>query len=80
MYCDQDLIRNNHLRLRYNERELEELNLAVSICGEQRAQIIRNLSLEWARNLIASTPAHIVSRKSFGVVGRNGEIKYRFAA
>lgn len=80
MYQDPNLIRDKNLRLYFNEYELHEINLATGIDGGQRAEVLRNMALSWARGVIASTPEHVIARKSFGVVRPNGEIKYRFVA
>lgn len=80
MYSDPSLIRDKKMRLYFNEHELNEINMAASIDGGQRAEVLRTMALNWARGVIASAPQHIVNRCAFGVVRSNGEIKYRFCA
>lgn len=80
MYLDPSLIRDKYVRSYYNEHEKNEVDLAVAINGGQRAELIRLITLDWARSVIASAPQHVVNRSAFGVVRSNGEIKYRFCA
>jgi uncharacterized protein (DUF1778 family) len=78
MYKNPRQKKTERFKLSLSEAELELLDVAAEIDGGQRAVIAREILLDWARSVVEKARL-IHGRASFGVVGDDGQIKYRFA-
>lgn len=53
MYADPALIRDNPVRVNFNDAEAELIDALVNYTGQQRAVLIRELILEQARLVLS---------------------------
>jgi hypothetical protein len=53
MYADPALIRNNPIRVNFNDAEADLISALVNYTGQQRAVLIRELILEQARLVLS---------------------------
>jgi hypothetical protein len=53
MYVDPSLIRDNPVRVNFNDAEAELVNALVRYTGEQRAVLIRRLILKQAQAILS---------------------------
>jgi hypothetical protein len=53
MYVDPSLIRDNPVRVNFNDAEAELVNALVRYTGEQRAVLIRRLILKQAQMILS---------------------------
>lgn len=53
MYADPSLIRDNPVRVNFNDAEAELIDALVKYTGQQRAVLIRDLILEQARLVLS---------------------------
>jgi chromosome segregation and condensation protein ScpB len=65
-------------KVRLDEQENAESEIALELTGGQRAVITRQLYVEYCRNVIRNA-RNSLGRAAFGIVNPDGDIKYRFA-
>lgn len=66
------------IKVRLDAQEQAESDIALEITGQQRAVVMRELYVEYCRNVIRNARASL-GRAAFGIVNQDGDIKYRFA-